>query len=337
MTSIFYDTAKVEVSKRFDYWKNATHSAYLPLETSRGNDMEFFGRILLVDLGGVSVSRISSGAQKVQRSRKSILSEEAASLIFLYQVSGTCQIFQHGQHIRLKRGQIAFINADQPYELRFAGTFDQYVLQVPKAMIRSKHKWMGEDIGLRGVQSDEFSAQTKYIFESLLRLYFNSSEEARPGKLVALLKQLTALFQEASSSSADGLSVKQFEYLDRAKRFMLSNLKNDTLNVDGIAAECGVTSRYMRSLFASENNKMTHWIMHQRLECARMDLERQAGRSSFVSAVAYRWGFPDHSNFCRKFKAAYGVSPSQWQKNEFNASFLSDAGQTVSNTPSPNE
>ena len=293
----------------------------MPLETCQASDCEFFGRIHLLDLGGVTISRISSDAQYVQRSRKSILSEEAASLIFIYQVSGTCRIFQHGQNVLLKRGQVAFLDSDQPYELRFPNTFDQLVLQVPKALIRANKIGLHEDAGLRAVHSNEPAAQTEFIFEDVWKLYFSASVAARSNHLVELLGQLALPFQETSSGFSNGLNAKQFAHLDRAKRFILSNLKNDELSASDIAAECGVSPRYLRSLFASEANKMSHWMTRQRLECARMDLECVAGRDSFISAVAYRWGFPDHSNFCRKFKAAYGVSPRQWQKGEAQPAF----------------
>jgi AraC family transcriptional activator of tynA and feaB len=55
-------------------------------------------------------------------------------------------------------------------------------------------------------------------------------------------------------------------------------------------------------------------IVSRRLERCRTALAdaRQAHRS--VSEIAYAWGFSDQSHFTRRFRAAYGCSPSDFRK-----------------------
>ena len=51
----------------------------------------------------------------------------------------------------------------------------------------------------------------------------------------------------------------------------------------------------------------------QRLESARMEIERNRNASTPLNQIAYRWGFSDYTHFCRLFKSAYGLSPRNWR------------------------
>jgi AraC-like DNA-binding protein len=51
------------------------------------------------------------------------------------------------------------------------------------------------------------------------------------------------------------------------------------------------------------------WILELRLAAAKEDLA--AGGTS-VGVIAHRWGFKDHAHFTHRFKAEYGMTPSEF-------------------------
>jgi AraC-like DNA-binding protein len=55
------------------------------------------------------------------------------------------------------------------------------------------------------------------------------------------------------------------------------------------------------------------WIIAQRLEGARHELSQKTSRRN-ISAICYGWGFSDFTHFCRRFRAAYGMSPGEWRQ-----------------------
>ncbi|GAA2788117.1 hypothetical protein GCM10010470_23340 [Saccharopolyspora taberi] len=62
---------------------------------------------------------------------------------------------------------------------------------------------------------------------------------------------------------------------------------------------------------------MRCWIRQRRLERCRRDLTNPHLRQRPVHAIAARWGFTDPAHFSRIFRAAYGLSPSDYRHNAF--------------------
>ncbi|MFC3572373.1 helix-turn-helix transcriptional regulator [Streptomyces yaanensis] len=80
-----------------------------------------------------------------------------------------------------------------------------------------------------------------------------------------------------------------------------------------IADAHNMSVRYLHKLFEQEEITVSRWILRQRLERCRRDLLRATGTAPTVARVARRWGFVSPSHFSRAFRAAYGMSPREWQ------------------------
>jgi AraC-like DNA-binding protein len=73
-----------------------------------------------------------------------------------------------------------------------------------------------------------------------------------------------------------------------------------------------VSLRYLYQMLSSTGRTPAEWMMDLRLERARADL---CASSVTVSSVAQRWGFRDHSHFTRRFKSAYGMTPTDFARS----------------------
>ncbi|MGH3823538.1 MAG: helix-turn-helix domain-containing protein [Pseudonocardiaceae bacterium] len=58
---------------------------------------------------------------------------------------------------------------------------------------------------------------------------------------------------------------------------------------------------------------MHEWIIRERLEGARRVLASSSAQAPTIASIARRSGFSDPGHFARRFRAAYGLSPSEWQ------------------------
>jgi AraC-like DNA-binding protein len=71
--------------------------------------------------------------------------------------------------------------------------------------------------------------------------------------------------------------------------------------------------RYLHKLFQGQDDTVAGWIRQRRLDHCRRDLMDPAAQTQGIGAIAARWGLPDAAHFSRIFKAAYGVSPTEYR------------------------
>jgi DNA-binding CsgD family transcriptional regulator/PAS domain-containing protein len=100
------------------------------------NPMAFHGRIEQRELPGMSLSQISSTAQKVTRTRMHMARGGDEQIMVNIQRAGTGRVKQGGREALLRPGDVAFYSSAEPYELSFDADFWQTVLIMPATVVR---------------------------------------------------------------------------------------------------------------------------------------------------------------------------------------------------------
>ncbi|GAA2977763.1 hypothetical protein GCM10010519_10910 [Streptomyces lactacystinicus] len=106
----------------------------------------------------------------------------------------------------------------------------------------------------------------------------------------------------------------------------MRNLYDPDLSPAGIAAANFMSVRFLHKLFQPEGVTVGGWIRAQRLERCRRDLLRPMAGELGVAGIARRWGFVNSSHFSRAFRAAYGMTPRDWQVGGRSVEQLSAVG-----------
>jgi AraC-like DNA-binding protein len=99
----------------------------------------------------------------------------------------------------------------------------------------------------------------------------------------------------------------------RVVRFIDEHLADADLSPEVIAGAHHISVRYLHKLFRDEGTTVGRWIQRRRLEECRRDLVRGLRDRRTIASVAGRWGFLSATHFSRVFRAAYGMSPSEWR------------------------
>jgi len=83
------------------------------------------------------------------------------------------------------------------------------------------------------------------------------------------------------------------------------------VSAEDVAAEVGVSPRYVRKLLEAQGRSFSDYLAERRLERARAMLTSARATRRSVSDIAYDVGFGDLSYFNRSFRRRFGRTPSE--------------------------
>ena len=94
---------------------------------------------------------------------------------------------------------------------------------------------------------------------------------------------------------------------------MLENELDMELSIDRISAELHLSTYYLSHIFKEITGySPQNYRLLCRLASAR---ERLVSSEQSIKDICDLCGFPDMSNFARRFKAEYGITPTEYRKN----------------------
>ncbi len=145
-----------------------------------------------------------------------------------------------------------------------------------------------------------------------------------PQKLLSIIKNQLYTQQKAITHHADthpddseqliGVNLKEKEFIDQVSLFIEENLHNQDFGIDSIAEEFGLSRSNLYKKFKTITNvSLKDFIREVRMKKAASLLKENM---LTASEIAYNLGFSSHTNFFTAFKAYYGKTPKEFQKEE---------------------
>ncbi|WP_309084968.1 AraC family transcriptional regulator [Chelativorans sp.] len=127
----------------------------------------------------------------------------------------------------------------------------------------------------------------------------------------AHLYDLTALAlgaaRDIGAAAGRGLRAARLRAI---KDDIIANLADESLSLEVIARRHGISPRYVRALFETEETSFTEFVLNARLARAyRMLTDHRLARHA-ISTIAFDAGFNDLTYFGRTFRRRYGMTPS---------------------------
>ncbi|MFK8907654.1 helix-turn-helix domain-containing protein [Streptomyces sp. YS-3] len=313
MMPVLVSTSPLPPSERADYWHSAVSDTFVPLDVVLHQREPAVGEISTECLGPLQISAVEAGPQTVWR-HKALISRGGAEYVTVtLQHRGTARLTQDGREALAAPGTFTFCDAGRPYRREQPEDFRFTAFRVPKERLG-----VSED-DLRTITGTVFSGCTGtsgLVAGYLERLAERASGfDPYTGRQLAMTATdlLAVLVRERQGRLNPCASEAARAMLVRVKAYILRHLADPDLSPERIAAANRMSVRYLHKLFEPEATTVGRWIHRERLERCRRELSRPAGPAPAVSAVAHRWGFVNPSHFSRAFRAAYGMSPREWQ------------------------
>ena len=223
---------------------------------------------------------------------------------------------QQGQKdVYCERGQVLLQHANEPYVFEYGHENTLWVMKVPSKLLK-QHIAHPENLTASvfdgNTGTGKLLAQNMVLLgQELLNGHLDSQQTAYYNDfLLQLFAQVVK--QDARVLLSDERSVRQAQLL-KIQNFIATNLSHSELNPQYVAAACGISVRYLHSLFQDLDSTFTRYLQQQRLQAAYQCLQAQPERS--VSDIVYSCGFNDQSHFTRLFKLTYQTTPSALKNN----------------------
>lgn len=168
------------------------------------------------------------------------------------------------------------------------------------------------------LQSPEGSACTRLL--DVLLEYGDTLGEQSSRHLVGGLLEAIADHLRNSFASLPRRQNLVDRRLADIENYIMMNLTDPDLCHDKVAANCGISPRYLCYLLKANNTSFSELVWKNRLPKARDWLVMSKTRNQPIHEIAYMSGFKSAAHFSRMFKSAYGVTPREFRAMQFTES-----------------
>jgi AraC family transcriptional activator of tynA and feaB len=268
----------------------------------------FAGRVRSRSIYGLNASEISNNIRHCERTQRDIRLDGVDHCYAVFQVGGRTTINQNDQAVELAVGDVALIESARPVRYVNHGQEKQsLVLQLPRQRLISALGFEPRG-GLRGHSGTRAS---RLLFQLVVDAV--DDEEPMPTSTgnymqLAVYDLLGALL--APSDPASGSL-----HSDRLFKRICDVIKDCFADPDfgpyEIAAEVGISLRYLQKLFTKRGCTCSGFIQSVRLDQAARSIKRRALIKSGepLSAIASACGYRDYTSFARAFRRRFGHAP----------------------------
>ncbi|MFE7526840.1 helix-turn-helix domain-containing protein [Kitasatospora sp. NPDC057542] len=305
-------TASLSASDRAESWQDTVSHTFVPMTVDFLEEVPSPGEIAGHRLGSVQISRVQAGPQVVTRNRRLIADGDSPTLLLTLQERGTALKDQDGRETLIRPGGFSITDTSRVFRKKIEEEFVFTSFHFPRAELDVQEK------DLRALTATAFSGaegSAALLTTYLSRMAHEAAEldEAVGRRAAATALDLLAMFVDDRAGRARPQGSRSAASFERVKEYILRNLRDPDLSPSTIAEANFMSVRFLHKLFHLEGTTVGGWVRTQRLERCSRDLLRPMAGELGVAGIARRWGFANSSHFTRAFRAAYGVTPRDWQ------------------------
>ncbi|OMI36385.1 helix-turn-helix domain-containing protein [Streptomyces sparsogenes] len=283
--------------------------------TTAAPDEAGSGTIRTAPLGRLQVTTVEGDPLKAPRTRRlATQGDEDRDVVVKLLSKGSARLQQDAREVTLRAGDVFVYDRARPFRLTFPERFRTVSVMIPRQMLGLN------ETQLRQITASPLRPDTALggLLSTFLDRLADTAGNYRPhiGELLArnVVDILTVLADERLGGTSTDTPSGDAAMLLRIRAYIDRHLADPELSPRTIAGAHHMSVRYLHKLFEAEDTTAGRWIQSRRLEACRRDLGRRETMGRTIAAVAHGWGFASAAHFSRVFRAAYGMSPSEWRE-----------------------
>lgn len=305
-----WSTAAMAPAEGLSYWVEAICEAFLEMKADSSRRQGFSGQLAQHAFGPVDLNFVTADAQDVWRTRQAIARSGRENFYLLQMRRGRLGVTQGGREALLQAGDCALVDSRQTYRFSFPEDFDCLSVQIPAGWLRG---WLPAPERLTALSLRQASGWGA----TLCSLTGNLAPDAMADLALprsAVAEQLAALLALAGGHDITAGSAHRDALLHRLRMGLRDRLHDSSLDPAALAAQHGLSKRYVHALFAAAGSSFGAELMALRLDHAKTLLEDPRFRGLGIAEIAARCGFTEPSHFARRFRARHGLAPAAWRQ-----------------------
>jgi AraC-like DNA-binding protein len=259
--------------------------------------------------------RIDSAPATVEHEARHVAQTRERRFRVVLSVRGKLSLRHLGHEAVLDEGDFALLDDSVPYRIGFDEPNRALCVAMSPATIKT---YLAAPTRLCGLRMPGELPLNKVASTMLAGLWAQIEHEDlqaehRPALARSFLQVLAASYAVYHSGTVERSVVVAARRVE-IKQYIETHLRSPDLTPTTIAAALGLSRRYVRMLFAAEDDSVTAYLRRRRLEECAFELAQPQWRGRSITATASDWGFRSVTHFARAFKTLYGATPSAYKQ-----------------------
>jgi len=296
---------------RFDVWRDTLARNLVRVAVDQLTNAPFRVKAALRVLPSMKIGLGLSGPAIHHRPRE-LASAENGDVVLVVNLKGPYLIQRSGGDVLLGEGDGCLVECSEPGAYVMTGGGKHLYVRLERRLLGPFARRVDDILGrLIPAQTEALGLLVSYA-----RTLPSGPLELSPAAMRAMADHvcdLVALIVGAGGDAAAmavgrGMAAAR---LGAVKAHIRERLDVADLSSESVAAQQGITARYLRRLFEAEDQSFSGYVLGQRLARAHAMLASPAFANESISQIAFGVGFGDLSYFNRCFRQRYQATPSE--------------------------
>lgn len=263
-------------------------------------------------VGQLRLLRLDAPAQRVVH-RGSGAGQATPTIQLVYARKGVMRTRIGHSRFDIGPGSFVMLDNTRFYEMEMSAPHEAIDLMMPRAWLE---RWLPDPDAILARPIDARSGWAAPLGTLIETMAAGIDDSPLPRPMLA--EQVGALLTLATGIAEAAPSRHRGQLVQRILRTIERDYADPELCPARVAADLGISKRYLQQLLAAGGTSFVHELTAIRLDRAADLLADRRAAGLAVGEIAWRAGFLDAGYFTRQFRRRFGVSPREWRVKGMN-------------------
>jgi AraC-like DNA-binding protein len=289
-------------------WQDWAARTIAPIDVCVLEEGDFTARWSSHGVGQLRLLRLEAPAQRVVHSGEGS-GKATPSIQLVYARRGALKTRVGGKRFTVRPGEFVLLDNTRFYQMEMDTAHEALDLMMPLGWLDRYLPDPGALLGRPMSGREGWGAPLGSLLETMAE---GIDKTPLPRPMIAeqvgtLLTLATGFHEPAAESRHRGQLAR------RILRRIETDFADPELTPERLAAELGISKRYLQQLLAGSGTSFVQELTATRLDRASDMLSDPRAAGLSVSEIAFRCGFLDPGYFARAFRKRFGRTPSEWR------------------------